>query len=48
MPDAPEFFEPDVAQDLEVFKSGCYVIVANRRSDVFVDVADNMYARALF
>lgn len=48
MPARPEFFESNVAHDLDVFKSGCCVIMANRWSDVLTDVADNMYTRALF
>jgi len=29
-PDAPEFFDSEVTNDLEAFKAGCDVIVANR------------------
>lgn len=39
-PDAPEFFKSDVAHNMEVFGADCWVIVANRWSDVFADVAD--------
>lgn len=38
--DAPEFFGSEVAHDLEAFKAGCDVIVANRWSDELADVAD--------
>lgn len=31
--DAPEYFGSDVSYDLEAFKAGCDVIVANRWSD---------------
>lgn len=46
--DAPEFFGSEVTHDLEAFKAGCYVIVANRWSDELVDVADKVYTRDLF
>ena len=38
--DAPEFFGSEVNHDLEAFKAGCHVIVANRWNDELADVAD--------
>lgn len=35
--DAPEFFGSKVTHDLEAFKAGCDMIVANRWSDEFAD-----------
>ena len=46
--DAPEFFGSEVTHDLEAFKSGCDVIVANRWSDELADVADKVHTRDLF
>ena len=46
--DAPEFFGSEVTYDLESFKAGCDVIVANRWSDEFADEADKVYTRDLF
>ena len=46
--DAPEFFGSEVTHDLEAFKAGCDVIVANRWSDELADVADKVYTRGLF
>ena len=46
--DAPEFFGSEVTHDLEAFKAGCDVIVANRWSDDLADVADKVYTRDLF
>lgn len=46
--DAPEFFGLEVTHDLEVFKAGCDVIVANRWSDELADMADKVYTRDLF
>ena len=37
---APEFFGSEVTHDLEAFKAGFDVIVANRWSDELADVAD--------
>lgn len=46
--DAPEFFGSEVTHDLEAFKAGCDVVVANRWSDELADVADKVYTRDLF
>ena len=46
--EAPEFFGSEVTHDLEAFKAGCDVIVANRWSDELADVADKVYTRGLF
>lgn len=46
--DAPEFFGSEVTHDLEAFKVGCDVIVANRWGDELADVADKVYTRNLF
>ena len=46
--DAPEFFGSEVTHDLEAFKAGCDVIVANRWSDELADVTDKAYTRDLF
>lgn len=40
--DAPEFFGSEVTHDLEAFKAGCDVIVADRWSDELADVADKV------
>lgn len=45
---APEFFGSEVTHDLEAFKAGCDLIVANRWSDELADVADKVYTRELF
>lgn len=46
--DAPEFFGFEVTHDLEAFKVGCDVIVANRWRDELADVTDKVYIRGLF
>ncbi len=46
--DAPKFFGSEVTHDLEAFKAGCDVIVANSWSDELADVADKAYTRDLF
>ena len=45
--DAPEFFGSEVTHDLETFKAGCDVIVANRWSYELADVADKAYTMGL-
>lgn len=45
--DAPEFFGSKVTHDLKAIKAGCVMIVANRWSDEFADVADKVYTRHL-
>lgn len=46
--DAPKLLDSKVTHDLEAFKAGRYVIVANRWSDEFADVADKVYTSDLF
>ena len=48
MLDDPTFFGSEVTHDLEAFKAGCDVIVANRWSDELADVEDKVYTRDLF
>ena len=48
MPDAPELFGSEVTHNLEAFKAGCEVIVANRWIEVLANVADKVYAKGLF
>ena len=45
---ASESFGFKVTHDLEAFKAGCGVIVANRWSDELANVADKVYTRDLF
>ena len=45
--DAPQFFGSEVTYDLNAFKAGCDVIVANRWSDDLADVADKVRTRNL-
>lgn len=46
--DSPESFGSKVTHDLEAFKDGCDVIVANRWSNELADVGDKVYTRDLF
>ena len=46
--DAPEFLGSEVTHDLDAFKAGCDVIVANRWSDELADVSDKVYTMDLF
>lgn len=46
--DAPEFFGSEETHDLDAFKAGYDVIVANRWSDELAGVADKVYTRDLF
>lgn len=46
--EVPEFFGSEVTHDLEAFKAGCDVIIANRWSDELADVAEKVYMRDLF
>lgn len=46
--DSPKFFGSEVTHNLEAFKAGCDVTVANHWSDEFADVADKVYTRDLF
>lgn len=46
--EASEFFGSEVTHDLDAFKAGCDVIVANRWSDELADVKDKVYTRDLF
>ena len=43
----PEFFGSEVTHDLEAFKAGFDVIVANHWSDELADVTDKVYTRDL-
>lgn len=46
--DAPQFFGSEVMYDLNAFKAGYDVIVANLLSDELADVAGKVYTRDLF
>ena len=46
--DSLEFFGSEVTHDLETFKAGCDVIVANSWSDKLTDVAEKVYTMGLF
>lgn len=46
--DADEFFHSEVVKDLDEFKARCDVIIANRRTDDLLDVANKVYTRDLF
>ena len=46
--DAPGFFGSGVTHDLEAFKAGCEVIVANRWIEELANVADKVYTKGLF
>lgn len=46
--DVPEIFGSEVAHDLNAFKVGYDLIVANRWSDEPADVADKVHMRDLF
>ena len=43
-----DFFGSEVTRDLDLFKSSCDVIVANRWNDDLDDVAEKVYTRDLF
>lgn len=45
---AAEFSGSEVTHDLEGFKAGCDIVIANRWSDELGDVADKVYTRDLF
>jgi UDPglucose 6-dehydrogenase len=43
-----EFYRSRVVNDLEEFKRVADVIVANRKTDILIDVASKLYTRDLF
>ena len=43
-----EFFNSEVTQDLDYFKTQCNVIVANRYDEEIDDVMEKVYTRDLF
>ena len=44
----PHFFNPEVTQEFDSFKSRCDVIITNRKVDELNDVSDNVFTRDLF
>jgi UDPglucose 6-dehydrogenase len=46
--DGPTYFNSDVVDDLDEFKRRADVIVANRRTDVLLDVAEKVYTRDIY